>query len=159
MLETVLLVRYFFFDWIAWFLALLALGIILFISARKVCSTRMELFLLGLFAVSSIFWLASVGIPSSLAYPWNLTTFGPAVGPELPLRNALTFFSGFRNLPNIEDIAKAIQGAEKFVLQQFVSKNAWHDDVKDSKAYTKSELDEFKTIADKYAKKTIIRGA
>ena len=106
MLETVLLVRYFFFDWIAWFLALLALGIILFISARKVCSTRMELFLLGLFAVSSIFWLASVGIPSSLAYPWNLTTFGPAVGPELPLRNALTFFSGFRNLPNIEDIAK-----------------------------------------------------
>jgi len=106
MIEIFLLVRYFFFDWIAWALAFVALGIILFISARKVCSTRMELFLLGLFAASSIFWLASAGIPSSLAYPWNLKTFGPASGPELPLMNALSFFGHLKDIPEITDIAR-----------------------------------------------------
>ncbi|XKT74787.1 MAG: copper-containing nitrite reductase [Patescibacteria group bacterium UBA2163] len=106
MIETFLLIRYFFFDWIAWFLALLALGIILFISARKVCSTKMELFLLGLFAASSLFWLASVGLPSSLTYPWNLHTFGPSAGPELPLKNALTFFKHFETIERTDEIAR-----------------------------------------------------
>lgn len=105
-MEIFFLVRYFFFDWIAWALAFLALAIILFISARKVCSTKMELFLLGLFAASSIFWLASVGIPSSLAYPWNLKTFGPSSGPELPIKNALTFFKHFQDIERVDEIAR-----------------------------------------------------
>jgi len=66
----------------------------------------MELFLLGLFAVASILWLASVGIPSTLAYPWNLKTFGPSSGPELPLLNALSFYKNFENTPHIDEISR-----------------------------------------------------
>jgi len=105
-MEVFFLIQYFFFDWIAWFLALLALFIILFISARRVCSTKMELFLLALFAISSVFWLVSAGIPSSLAYPWNLTTYGPAAGPELPLKNALSFFKDFQKIERVSEIAR-----------------------------------------------------
>ncbi|MBL1433980.1 nitrite reductase, copper-containing [Candidatus Wolfebacteria bacterium] len=106
MTEIFLLARFFFFDWIAWTLAFLALGIILFIAAKKVCSTRMELFLLALFGFSAIFWLLSSGIPSTLAYPWNLTTYGPAAGPSLPVANALTFFKNFDGFERVDDIAR-----------------------------------------------------
>jgi len=106
MTEIFLLARFFFFDWIAWTLAFLALGIILFIAAKKVCSTKMELFLLALFGFSAIFWLLSSGIPATLAYPWNLTTYGPAAGPSLPVANALAFFKNFDEFERVDDIAR-----------------------------------------------------
>lgn len=106
MAEIFLLARFFFFDWISWILAIVALGIILFIAAKKVCSSRMEMVLLAFFGLSGVFWLLSTGIPSSLAYPWNLTTYGPAAGPSLPVANALTFFKNFDEFERIDDIAK-----------------------------------------------------
>lgn len=105
-MEILLLVRYFFFDWVAWALAFLALAIVLFIAARKVCSTRTEILLLVLFAGSSFFWLASEGIPSSLTYPYNLKTYGPGAPPSLPLANTLEFFDKFDGFPKVEDIAR-----------------------------------------------------
>lgn len=106
MTELFLLARFFFFDWISWILAFLALGIILFIAAKKVCSTKMELTLLGLFGISAIFWLLSSGIPATLAYPWNLTTYGPAAGPSLPVLNAFNFFKNFDEFARVDDIAR-----------------------------------------------------
>lgn len=66
----------------------------------------MELTLLGLFGISAIFWLLSSGIPATLAYPWNLTTYGPAAGPSLPVANALTFFKNFSEFERVDDIAR-----------------------------------------------------
>ncbi|MBL7045713.1 MAG: nitrite reductase, copper-containing [Parcubacteria group bacterium] len=66
----------------------------------------MELFLLGLFAASAIFWLVSVGVPSTLAYPWNLKTYGPGSGPELPIKNALYFFKNFEKTIQKDEISR-----------------------------------------------------
>jgi nitrite reductase (NO-forming) len=45
------------------------------------------------------------GIPSQLAIPLSLRTFGPGSAPTLPFSNMLHFFSSFKNFERVSDIA------------------------------------------------------
>lgn len=52
-----------------------------------------------------LLFFSSQAFPTSLKYPFFLKTFGPAGGPELPLKNILTFFKHIKNFERV-DIAK-----------------------------------------------------
>jgi len=60
---------------------------------------------------------------------------------------------------DIEDIARHIAGAEKFVLQQFVPEHTWAESLRSVKAYERSKLEEMAQVAKPYVTKTLIRGA
>ena len=52
-----------------------------------------------------LFFFSSQILPTQLKYPFFLKTFGPSDGPELPLKNILTFFKHLKNFERV-DIAK-----------------------------------------------------
>ncbi|MBC7877901.1 MAG: nitrite reductase, copper-containing [Anaerolineales bacterium] len=45
-------------------------------------------------------------MPTTLAYPLSLKSFGPGERPDLPLKNVLNFFTNFNNFERIENIAR-----------------------------------------------------
>lgn len=63
------------------------------------------------------------------------------------------------DIKDIEDMAKAIAGAEKFALQQFVPENSWSEALRSIKPYEKEQLDEMVKVCQKYIANTIVRGA
>ncbi len=87
-------------------LAGIAAIIFLFIILRKHYSLSATL-LLGLFfaGVMLFFWFP-VGVPRNLSYPFGLATYGPADGPQLPLKNVLGFFSHLDQYARVADIAR-----------------------------------------------------
>ncbi|OGC23682.1 anaerobic ribonucleoside-triphosphate reductase activating protein [candidate division WOR-1 bacterium RIFOXYB2_FULL_42_35] len=60
---------------------------------------------------------------------------------------------------DIEVMAKAIAGADKFVLQQFVAENCWAESLRSIKPYEKEQLDEMVKVCQPHVANTIIRGA
>jgi pyruvate formate lyase activating enzyme len=60
---------------------------------------------------------------------------------------------------DIEDIAKYIAGAEKFVFQQFAAEHAWDEALRTIKPYFREKLDEMAAVAKPYVANTVIRGA
>jgi pyruvate formate lyase activating enzyme len=60
---------------------------------------------------------------------------------------------------DIEDIAKYIAGAEKFVFQQFAAEHAWDEALRTIKPYFREKLDEMAAVAKLYVANTVIRGA
>ena len=59
---------------------------------------------------------------------------------------------------DIEDIAKYIKNAKKFVLQQFAAENTWDESLREIKPYTKEKLDEMIAISKPYVDNTLARG-
>ena len=59
---------------------------------------------------------------------------------------------------DIESIAQSISRANKYVLQQFEPKYAHHEDMRDSKPYSKEEMAQMLTAAKKHISNTILRG-
>lgn len=59
---------------------------------------------------------------------------------------------------DIEDIAKYIKGAQKFVLQQFVPKETLDKSFEKIKAYQKEELEKTAEISRQYVPNTVLRG-
>ncbi|MBI5456626.1 nitrite reductase, copper-containing [Candidatus Kaiserbacteria bacterium] len=80
--------------------------VFLYIVLRKQHSLRNTV-LLGLFFIGAMlfFWFP-VGVPKNLAYPFGLTTYGPADGPTLPLKNVFQFFSHLGAFERVADIAR-----------------------------------------------------
>jgi len=59
---------------------------------------------------------------------------------------------------NILDIAKSIEGAKKYVLQQFVPEHAFSEDLRSFKPYGKEKIDAMIEVGNKYVEKMIARG-
>lgn len=62
------------------------------------------LFVLG-FGVFLLVYLP-LGLPKIWHYPWFLTTYGPADGPELPLKNVVSFFTNLNDMERVSEIAR-----------------------------------------------------
>ena len=60
---------------------------------------------------------------------------------------------------DIEDIAKYICGAKKFVLQQFVAEHTWDEKLREVKPYSREKLEEMVSASGPYVSNTLIRGA
>ena len=60
---------------------------------------------------------------------------------------------------DVEDIAKYIAGADKFVFQQFVADHTWDEGLRSIKPYPREQLDEMVAAARAHVANTVIRGA
>lgn len=86
-------------------LAGLAAVVFLYIVLRKHHSLRDTLLLSAFFIGVMLFFWFPVGVPQNLAYPFGITTYGPADGPTLPLKNVFSFFRQLDSFERVPDIA------------------------------------------------------
>ena len=110
MYEFFLMTRYAILQSIGFFIlatAFIALVIIVLYSVSKKLKMTKKLAIPTIILFIGVFLLffSSQILPTQLKYPFFLKTFGPAGGPELPLKNILTFFSHLKNFERV-DIAK-----------------------------------------------------
>ena len=77
---------------------------------------------------------------------------------ELPYEFRTTVVPGLVDTPEVAAIAQFLSGAEKFVLQQFVPKNAWDERLRDLNPYPKEKMDQLVKTAQKYLSKVLVRG-
>ncbi len=102
MYELLLMIKYSLLQSIGFFILAIAAGALIFITlytvskkfkmARKIAPPAIIL-VLGIFL---LFFSPQI-FPQYLKYPFFLKTFGPADGPELPLKNIYTFFKNIKN--------------------------------------------------------------
>ena len=59
---------------------------------------------------------------------------------------------------DIEDMARDLAGAKKFVLQQFVPEHAWAEELKAVASFSRKEFEEMKKAAKKFVPNTFLRG-
>ena len=110
MYEILLMIKYSLLQSVGFFILAIAVIALLFIilytvskkfkMARKIAVPAVIL-ALGIFL---LFFSPQI-FPKHLKYPFFLKTFGPAGGPELPLKNVYTFFKNIKNFERV-DIAK-----------------------------------------------------
>jgi nitrite reductase (NO-forming) len=83
-----------------------AAAVFLYVVLRKHYPLGITL-LLGTFFIGAmlLFWFP-VGVSKSLSYPFGITTYGPAEGPTLPLKNILAFFGKLDSFERVADIAR-----------------------------------------------------
>jgi FtsP/CotA-like multicopper oxidase with cupredoxin domain len=80
--------------------------VFLYIVLRKLRSFRDTLLLAAFFVGVMLFFWFPVGVARDLQYPFGLTTYGPADGPALPLRNVFAFFGKLDSFARVADIAR-----------------------------------------------------
>ncbi len=88
-------------------LAGVAAAIFLYLILRKHYSLQNTLLLSTIFIGVMLFFWFPVGVPKGLEYPFGITTYGPADGPTLPLKNVFSFFSRINEFERIGDIRRA----------------------------------------------------
>lgn len=88
------------------FLAGIAALIFLYVVLRKHYSLQNTLLLSMFFIGAMLFFWFPVGVSRDLQYPFGLTTYGPAAGPALPLKNVLSFFANLDAFARVGDIAR-----------------------------------------------------
>ncbi len=81
--------------------------VFLYVVLRKHYSLRNTLLLVAFFIGAMLFFWFPVGVPKNLEYPFGLTTYGPAAGPTLPLKNILSFFAHLDQYERVADIARS----------------------------------------------------
>ena len=111
MFELFYLTKYVLFQSIGFFIfiaAIIALLLIVFFYLSKRLHLAKKTLLVGTILILGIFLLffSAKGLPTSLAYPLSLKTFGPSTGPALPLKNALEFFKHLDSFEKVADIAR-----------------------------------------------------
>src|SRR3989338_1682875 len=87
-------------------LAALAAVVFLYVILRKMHSPLTTGLLVAFFAGAMLFFWFPIGVPKNLEYPFGITTYGPAAGPTLPLKNVLAFFKNIDNFARVPDIAR-----------------------------------------------------
>lgn len=87
-------------------LAGIAAVIFLYIVLRKLHSPRTTLLLIVCFVSAMLLFWFPVGVPKNLTYPFGITTYGPAEGPTLPLKNIFEFFAHLDAYERVSDIAR-----------------------------------------------------
>ncbi len=88
------------------FVAFVAAAVFLFLVLRKLHSKSLALILALVFIGISLFFYVPRGVPHAFEYPFFMTTFGPAEGPALPLKNVLAFFKNINSFERVSDIAR-----------------------------------------------------
>jgi nitrite reductase (NO-forming) len=88
------------------FIAYVFAAIFIFLVLRQFHSKKITAALVAIFIGVSIAFYVPHGMPTELAYPLSLTSFGPGERPDLPLKNVLNFFQNFNNFERIENIAR-----------------------------------------------------
>ncbi len=78
---------------------------------------------------------------------------------DVPYEFRTTVVPELLDIKDVEDIAKNISGAQKFVLQQFVAENTWNERLRKVKPYEREKLEEMCKTASPYVERCIIRGA
>lgn len=104
------LIKYALFQTIGLFIlicALIALLATLFFAVYKRLNLAKKIVVPIIVVVIGIFLLffSTQGFPKQLEYPFFLKTFGPADGPELPLKNIITFLKKIKSFERV-DIAR-----------------------------------------------------
>ena len=81
------------------------------------------------------------------------------MGSGLPYEFRTTVVPGLLEEKDIEDLARCIAGADKFVLQQFTPGHTWDESLRSVKPYPKEKLEAMAAAARNHVKKVLIRGA
>ena len=110
MYEILLMIKYSLLQSVGFFIlaiAAIALVFIILYTVSKKFKLARKIALPAVILALGIFLLffSSQIFPKYLKYPFFLKTFGPADGPELPLKNVYTFFKNIKNFEKV-DIAK-----------------------------------------------------
>ena len=110
MYEIFLMTKYIILQSIGFFIlitAFIALAVIVLYTISKKLKLAKKITIPTAILVIGVFLLffSAQIFPSHLKYPFLLKTFGPSNGPEVPLKNILTFFKNIKNFERV-DIAK-----------------------------------------------------
>lgn len=106
MFEILYLTKFILFQSFGFFIALAVGGIFIFWVLYRLHSLKMATLLFLFFFGIMLFVFAPKAFPDKFQYPFALKTYGPADGPELPLKNVIAFFQNFKNMENVSDIAR-----------------------------------------------------
>lgn len=106
MLEVLILIKFVIIQGFGFFIAIFAGGAFLFLVLRKLHSLRDAILLFIIFFGAFLFLYVPQGLPSSLQYPFSLTSFGPSDGPVLPLGNVMKFFREMNKMDNVANISR-----------------------------------------------------
>lgn len=104
--ETWSLVYYLIVQGFGLVLAGAAAVIFLYVTLRGHYSLKNTLVLGAFFVGAMLFFWFPIGVPKNLSYPFGLTTYGPADGPTLPLKNIFSFFAHLESYEKVSDIAR-----------------------------------------------------
>jgi len=91
-------------------------AIFIFLVLRQFHSRKITAALAAIFIGVSIAFYIPNEIPTKLAYPLSLRSFGPGEKPDLPLRNVFHFFQNFNNFERVADIARDPNDVPKTVV-------------------------------------------
>ncbi len=83
-----------------------AAAVFIFLVLRRFHSQKITIALVAVFIGISIAFYVPNGIPTTLEYPFNSTTFGPSAGPALSFSNMMQFFKRFGDFERVADIAR-----------------------------------------------------
>jgi len=81
-------------------------AIFIILVLRQFHSWKITAALAAIFIGVSIAFFLPNGVPTAVAYPIVLDSYGPGEAPNLPVRNVLQFFRGFDNFERVADIAR-----------------------------------------------------
>ncbi len=77
----------------------------------------------------------------------------------IPYEFRTTVIPGFLDAQDIEDIAREIEGAKRFVLQQFVAENCRDESLRGLKPFSREKFEELARVSRRFVPETLIRGA
>ena len=87
-------------------IAYLFAAIFIVLVLRQFHSWKITAALAAIFIGVSIAFFLPNGVPTAVAYPIVLDSYGPGEAPNLPIRNVFQFFRNFSKLERVSDIAR-----------------------------------------------------
>lgn len=81
-------------------------AIFIILVLRQFHSWKITAALAVIFIGASIAFFLPNGVPTAMAYPVTLQSYGPGEAPNLPFRNVFQFFRNFDNFERVADIAR-----------------------------------------------------
>ncbi len=81
-------------------------GIFIYLALMHLPWRSMRIALVIVFMAASLVFFVPHGLPRGFEYPFALTTYGPAQGPVLPLKNVWELFTHFDKFERVENIAR-----------------------------------------------------
>ena len=81
-------------------------AILIFLMIRRFHSRKINITIGAILLGATIVLIIAHGIPTQLAIPLSLRTFGPGDGPVLPVSNMFHFFTKFDEFERVSDIAR-----------------------------------------------------
>src|SRR3989344_6703077 len=107
MIEIFYLIKFVLFQVLGLFIALGAGAVFVFLALKKAHSLKLTILLSIFFLGAFLFFFLPNFSTRFSQYPFSLSTsFGPADGPSIPLKNILTFFKQFNKFEKVANIAR-----------------------------------------------------